>query len=91
MGLSQEVVQALKQVREGETEKAKTGVELVIEQAMNQLWERIKAQENTYIMDCDEFALFNYHRSRYASGRSNDIAKDATTRYWNNHSVKNGS
>ena len=91
MGLSQEVVQALKQVREGETEKAKTGVEGVIEQAMNQLWERIKAHESTYTMDCDEFALFNYHRSRYTSGRNNDIAKDATTRYWNNHTVKNGS
>ena len=91
MGLSQEVVQALKQVREGETEKAKTGVEAIIEQAMIQLWERIKAQETTYTMDCDEFALFNYHRSRYATGRNNDIAKNATTRYWNNHSAKSGS
>lgn len=91
MGLSQEVVQALKQVREGETERTKSSVDVVIEQAMNQLWDRIKAREDTYLMDSDEFALFNYHRIRYTAGRNNDIAKDATTRYWNNHSVRNGS
>lgn len=53
-----------------------------LESELTKLWERIRAHPETYIMTKDEFALFNYYRSRY---KENSVAQLAVMRFWNQY------
>ena len=56
-----------------------------VEKAMKELWQRLNANTD-YVMNDDEFALFNFHRARYATEPSASIGRRATERYWNSKS-----
>ena len=84
-------MQALRRVRDSEPGQEPVDAVAIIEQAMAALWQRIRASPDSYVMDQDEFSLFNYYRARYSQGSNNDIAQRAVQRFWNNHSGVNGS
>lgn len=54
-------------------------VSAYLEGALNDIWRRISAQPDSYIMTKDEFAIFNFYRRRF---EDNDIAEHAVARYW---------
>lgn len=56
-------------------------VTAVLERAISELWQRIQAQPNTYVMNKEEFIVFNYYRSRFANVAT---AQQAVARFWNN-------
>ncbi|KAI4183043.1 MAG: hypothetical protein L6R41_005625, partial [Letrouitia leprolyta] len=56
-------------------------VTAVLERAISELWQRIQTQPTTYVMDKEEFIVFNYYRSRFASM---PMAQQAVARFWNN-------
>lgn len=43
------------------------------------LWRRIQDQPNTYVMDKDEFALFNFFLQRY---KDSELTEKAVDRFW---------
>jgi len=53
-----------------------------LEKSILEVWARLHAQPNTYILSKDEFALFNYFRARFASS---DIAQRAVKRFWDHY------
>lgn len=53
-----------------------------LERKLDEVWTRLNQNASTYIFPSDEFALFNYYKSRFGD---QDIVRDATARYWNNH------
>ncbi|DAA73654.1 TPA_exp: Uncharacterized protein A8136_4088 [Trichophyton benhamiae CBS 112371] len=53
----------------------------VLEAAINEVWRRIQSQPDSYILNRDEFALFNYFRDRF---RNSPVAQQAVERFWNN-------
>lgn len=60
-----------------------------LEGALSDIWSRVTASPDDYIMTKDEFAVFNFYRSRFDE---NVVAEQAVARYWthtyeaNNHS-----
>jgi len=72
--------QALEFVRNSEGD-APASAFAALERAIAELWARIQANPNTYVMNANEFAVFNYYRSRYTTS---DVARDAVARFWNN-------
>ena len=54
----------------------------ILETAITELWNRLQAEPNTYVLSRDEFALFNYFLERY---RGSTIAQQAVARFWNNY------
>lgn len=56
-------------------------VAAVLDRAISELWQRIQAQPMTYVMNKEEFVVFNYYRSRFASSPT---AQHAVARFWNN-------
>lgn len=52
----------------------------ILEAAIQELWNKIQAQSNSYVLTPDEFALFNYFRKRFGNSA---VARKAVERYWN--------
>ena len=82
-GLSNQltVKRALEIARNGEDRPLDPAVSAVLERAISEIWQRIQAQPNTYILSKDEFAVFNYFRSRFTFS---DVARRAVQRFWDN-------
>jgi len=53
-----------------------------LNQALGNVWARLQAAPDTYILTKDEFALFNYFRDRFAAS---EIAQRAVRRFWDNY------
>ncbi|MCJ1275257.1 hypothetical protein MMC21_003058 [Puttea exsequens] len=53
----------------------------VLERRINDIWRSIQAQPNSYVMNKEEFAVFNHFRGRY----NNSTAQQAVSRFWNNY------
>ncbi|KAF1960135.1 hypothetical protein CC80DRAFT_286415 [Byssothecium circinans] len=53
-----------------------------LERKLGEVWAKLQAQPNSYILPPDEFALINYYRSRFGNS---DIVARATRRFWDNH------
>lgn len=53
-----------------------------LERKLAEVWAKLQAQPNSYILPPDEFALLNYYRSRFGN---NDIVTKAIKRFWDNH------
>ena len=70
-------------VRNSEPGQAPGNAVATIERAMAELWARVEAGDQSYVMTNTEFAVFNFFRSRYASGRYAGVAQKATARHWN--------
>ncbi|RHZ66196.1 uncharacterized protein CDV56_104262 [Aspergillus thermomutatus] len=60
----------------------------ILETAIQNLWRRIENAPDSYVLNGDEFALFNYFRERYRNQR---IAQLAVERFWNNYSGNSAS
>jgi hypothetical protein len=57
-----------------------------LERKLGEVWAKLQAQPTTYIFPPDEFALFNYYRSRFGDS---EVVRNATKRYWDNHRGRN--
>ncbi|MCJ1460740.1 hypothetical protein MMC28_011122 [Mycoblastus sanguinarius] len=57
-------------------------VKTMLEKEVGNLWRRIQARPETYIMSKEEFAFFNYYRGRY---HAENIAQHAVARFWTNY------
>ncbi|MCJ1315067.1 hypothetical protein MMC15_000382 [Xylographa vitiligo] len=75
------VPKALELVRNSETGEVHPGVDATLEKAVVQLWSRIQASPDRYIMNKDEFAVFNYFQERF---KGDETARKAVARFWNN-------
>ncbi|PYH47695.1 uncharacterized protein BP01DRAFT_290547 [Aspergillus saccharolyticus JOP 1030-1] len=75
---SPEVRQALERGRDGHTDKATNDI---LEAAITSLWKKINAQKD-YVLDRDEFALFNYFIYRY---KGNVVAQRTVARFWDHY------
>lgn len=78
------VRRALERARNSEDGQLDTQTTAVLEGAINELWRNIQAQPDTYVLDADEFALFNYFRDRF---RDSPIAQRAVARFWDNYNA----
>ena len=73
------VANALEIVKNSEDGQVHPSISAVLERAIGEVWQRIQAQPTTYVMGRDEFAVFNYYRSRFRDSR---IAQQAVARFW---------
>lgn len=53
-----------------------------LEKKLEEVWAKLNQNASQYVFPPDEFALFNYYKSRFGD---QDIVRDATARYWNHH------
>lgn len=74
--------QALERARNCEDGTVDAQTAALLETAIAELWSRIQAEPDSYILNSDEFALFNYFLGRY---RGSNIAQRAVARFWNNY------
>lgn len=51
----------------------------ILEDAISQIWGKIQAQPQSYILTREEFAVFNYFQHRF---EGEEIAATARSRYW---------
>ena len=56
-------------------------VQSYLDGALNEIWNRINLQPDSYILTSDEFAVFNFFRLRF---QGNSVAEQAVARYWRN-------
>ena len=74
------VLKALELVRNSETGEVHPGVDATLDREVKQIWSQIKTNPD-YVMNKDEFAVFNYFQDRY---KGEDLARKAVARFWNN-------
>lgn len=74
--------QALDRARNCENGTVDAQTATVLEAAINDLWARLQAEPDTYVLNRDEFALFNYFMERF---RGSSVAQRAVARFWNNY------
>ncbi|RYO94309.1 hypothetical protein DL766_005151 [Monosporascus sp. MC13-8B] len=53
----------------------------ILDTALAQIWAKLQAQPDTYVMTRDEFAVFNFFQYRFIG---NELAVAARKRYWDN-------
>ncbi|KAK9782806.1 hypothetical protein SCAR479_01149 [Seiridium cardinale] len=75
------VAQALEIARESPDGAMDPTVSGILEGALAQIWAKVQAHPNSYIMSRDEFAVFNYFQHRF---EGNKTATAARRRYWDN-------
>jgi hypothetical protein len=78
---SNEVAQALEIARESPDGAKDPVISNILETALAQIWARVQAQPDAYVMSRDEFAVFNYFQHRFQGDK---IAVAARRRYWDN-------
>ncbi|KAK8007043.1 hypothetical protein PG989_001033 [Apiospora arundinis] len=76
-----EVAQALEIARESPDGAKDPVVSNILEGALVQIWSKVQAQPDSYVMSRDEFAVFNFFQHRFAG---NKTAIAARKRYWDN-------
>lgn len=74
--------QALERARNCEDGTVDPQTTAILEAAITELWTRIQADPDNYVLNPDEFALFNYFLERY---RGSTVAQRAVARFWNNY------
>lgn len=73
------VASALEFIKNNEDGQLHPSVNAVLERAAGEIWQRIQAQPNTYVMTRDEFTIFNRYRARF----NVRLAQQAVARFWN--------
>ncbi|KAF2745744.1 hypothetical protein M011DRAFT_405902 [Sporormia fimetaria CBS 119925] len=53
-----------------------------LERKLAEVWTKLQARPDTYILPADEFALFNYYKARFGDS---ELVRNATKRYWDNY------
>lgn len=76
------VRQALDRARTSEDGHIDSRTSDILEDAIAELWRRVQMQPDSYVLDRDEFALFNYFRERF---RGSTVAQRAVERFWNSY------
>ncbi|UKZ61966.1 uncharacterized protein TrAtP1_003227 [Trichoderma atroviride] len=79
------VAQALEIARESPDGASDPTVSTILEQALQQIWRKVEAQPDSYIMSRDEFAVFNFFQHRF---NGNKMAVTARKRYWDHTRVE---
>ncbi|MCJ1485979.1 hypothetical protein MMC06_006155 [Schaereria dolodes] len=74
------VPRALEIARNTDSNDIHPAVQSILQRAIGEIWRRIQAQPNSYIMSKDEFAVFNYYRGNFSQS---DVAQRAVGRFWN--------
>jgi hypothetical protein len=73
------VAQALEIARESPDGASDPTISAILENALSQIWARVQAQPNSYVMTRNEFAVFNFFQHLF-EGDKDAIA--ARKRYW---------
>lgn len=87
-GTVSSVAHALEVARDSAEGAQDPTVVRILETAIADIWRKIQAQPTSYVMTRDEFAVFNYFQSRFVGQQ---LATDATRRYWDHVHLSNGS
>ncbi|EAW07952.1 uncharacterized protein ACLA_026690 [Aspergillus clavatus NRRL 1] len=74
--------QALDRARNCDNDAVDEETSQILEGAIRDLWTRIQNEPDSYVLNGDEFALFNYFRDRY---RDSQVARAAVARFWDNY------
>lgn len=59
-----------------------------LEKALIEVWARLQAQPDSYVLSRDEFALFNYYRRRF---EGSEVAQRAIQRFWDHYHGHTGT
>jgi len=78
------VTQALEIARESPDGASDPTISNILETALNQIWSKVRAAPDSYIMSRDEFSLFNFFQHRFVGDK---LAISARRRYWDNASA----
>ena len=78
---SETVRRSLEAARNAEDGQIDPRVNAILESAISELWGRVQARPDDYVLNRDEFALFNYFQERF---RGSAVAQRAVERFWNN-------
>ncbi|KAG9254594.1 uncharacterized protein F5Z01DRAFT_636082 [Emericellopsis atlantica] len=73
------VVQALEIARESPDGASDPTIGKILDSALGQIWAKVLAAPNTYVMTREEFSVFNYFQHRFTN---NVTAVRARGRYW---------
>ncbi|KAL6856479.1 hypothetical protein J3F83DRAFT_763961 [Trichoderma novae-zelandiae] len=73
------VAQALEIARESPDGASDPTVSKILDIALSQIWGKVEAQPDAYVMTRDEFAVFNFFQHRF---QGNTTAVKARKRYW---------
>jgi hypothetical protein len=83
-GFDSTVEQALEIARDSPEGAADPTISSILDSALNQLWAKVQAAPDSYVMTRDEFAVFNYFQHRFTG---NKMAIAARKRFWDNVSA----
>ncbi|KPM46271.1 hypothetical protein AK830_g394 [Neonectria ditissima] len=75
------VAQALEIARESPDGSSDPTISKILEGALAQIWGKVQAHPNSYVMTRDEFAVFNFFQHRFTGDKT---AVSARKRYWDN-------
>ena len=75
------VAQALEIARDSPNGAKEPSVSSILEGALAEIWAKVQAQPESYVMTRDEFAVFNFFQGRFVG---NQTAVAARKRYWDN-------
>ncbi|KAG6002935.1 hypothetical protein E4U21_002500 [Claviceps maximensis] len=75
------VAQALEIARESPDGASDPTVSKILEHSLSQIWGRVQNQPDTYVMNRDEFSVFNFFQHRFVGDKN---AITARKRYWDN-------
>jgi hypothetical protein len=78
------VAQALEIARESPDGASDPTISRILERAITNIWAKVMARPDDYIMTRDEFSVFNFFQHRF---EGNEIAIAARARYWDNFSA----
>lgn len=79
--------QALELARESAEGASNPHVVTILERAITEIWSKIQAQPQTYVLSKDEFAVFNYFQYRFVGS---EVAIAARKRHWDQVGSSNG-
>ncbi|TVY49140.1 hypothetical protein LCER1_G008611 [Lachnellula cervina] len=82
------VAEALEIARDSEDDTQDPTVRNLLETAIAEIWARIQAQPTSYVMNREEFAVFNYFQHRFEGLQ---VASSARKRYWDSLEATNGA
>jgi len=74
------VLEALEIARDSPEGAQDPGIIDILESALAEIWDKIQAEPDSYVMTRDEFAVFNYFQTRF---EGDQVATEARRRYWN--------
>ena len=87
-GTDLSVTDALEIARDSPEGAEDPTVSSVLDAAVTEIWEKIKAEPTSYVMSRDEFAVFNYFQSRFDG---DELTSPAIRRYWDHQERANGA